>query len=70
MTLREAQALILLYQSCRDEALRRKVCELVPDLGDFEMPDGVAQPVTVAVTRDGKLVPLFWRGKSKSPVVS
>ena len=36
MTLREAQALILLYQSCRDETLRRKVRELVPDLGDFD----------------------------------
>lgn len=59
MTLREAQALILLYQSCRDETLQRKVRKLVPDLSDFEVPVGVPMPVDVAVTRDGKLVPLF-----------
>lgn len=35
MTLREVQALLLLYRACADEAVRRRVLALLPELGDL-----------------------------------
>ena len=56
MTLREAQALITLYQACRDEALRLRVLKLVPELGEFERSQS---PIDMVINKDGRAVPLF-----------
>jgi hypothetical protein len=48
VTVREATALMLLYRACEDEALRRKVATLVPELpecaGEVERPPPVKRP--------------------------
>lgn len=35
MTLRETTALVLLFRACPDEALKRKVLGLLPELGEL-----------------------------------
>jgi len=36
MTLREAQALIILFQACQDVSVRQRALALVPDLRDWD----------------------------------
>lgn len=35
MTLRETTALVLLFRACQDEALKRKILGLLPELGEL-----------------------------------
>lgn len=58
-TFREAQALLMLYQACPDEATRRRAVALVPELEELEE---LAETLTFAGSARRRRLEAFSRG--------